>query len=360
MNETQPQSSDLSNRKTQHLDICLDTTRRVETDRTRFDQVHLVHRSIPAIDTETIDPSGHLLGLPIAQPFFISSMTGGSTAGYETNKILAEVAQELGIAVGMGSVRILLRKPEVIEHFMLKRRAPNVPVFANIGAVQLGTERDRIVDLIDRLEVDGVAVHLNPAQELFQSDGDRDFSGVRDAIAAFIETSPVPVIVKETGMGIDPGTAAELFALGARYVNIAGSGGTNWVRVESYRDDAAAASAPLFDSWGIPTALGLAALGRTQRGVLASGGIRNGLEVAKAIALGAEAVGLALPFVRAVKQDGVAGGVALGRRIAHELWLAMALSGSATLGALRGARLWLDRELEHDAAALTAATKEPM
>lgn len=359
MNATQPQTADLGSRKTQHLEICLDPERHIETDGTRLDQVHLVHQAIPALDTETIDPRGHLLGLPTAQPFFISSMTGGSDAGYRTNKLLADVAQELGIAVGMGSIRILLRKPEVLDHFMLKRQAPKVPVFANIGAVQLGTACDRIVDLIDRLEVDGIAIHLNPAQELFQSDGDRDFRRVRDSIAAFIEASPVPVIVKETGMGIHPGTVADLFALGARYVNVAGSGGTNWVRVESYRDDGAAASAPLFDRWGIPTALALAALGRNRRGVLASGGIRNGLEIAKAIALGAEAVGLALPFVRAIKQHGVAGGVELGRRLARELWLAMALSGSATLGALRGAPLWLDGRLEHDAAALAHATREP-
>lgn len=349
----------MAGRKSAHLGICLDdATYRVESGRTRFDEVHPVHRSLPEIDADQVDTSTEFLGSRITMPVFISSMTGGSAEGYRTNKDLARIAAELGIPVGMGSIRILLRKPEVIEDFTLKKHAPSVPVFANIGGVQLpSVDHESIYRLIDTLAVDGIAVHLNPGQELFQAEGDRDFSGVLDGIARFIAGSPVPVIVKETGFGINPREVRDLLNIGATYVDIAGSGGTNWARVEAYREDTPDAMDTVveFDHWGLPTALVLAALGRTTRGVLASGGVRSGMDVVRALALGADAVGMALPFIRALTDRGIPGAVDFGRRVQYVIRNAMVLSGCRRVEELHSAPLWLDHSLRTDAAALLEA-----
>ena len=352
-------ASEMSRRKAQHLEICLDgDSYTVETAGTRLSEVHLVHHALPELDTATVDTSIEFLGHRVAMPVFISSMTGGSEAGYQTNKDLATVAQELGIPVGMGSIRILFRKPEVLDDFLLKRYAPDVPVFANIGAVQLpDTPHEPVFEMVRRLEVDGIAVHLNPGQELFQPGGDRDFSGVLDALRRFIDRCPVPVLVKETGFGINPREVRLLRDAGAAYVNVAGAGGTNWVRVEAYRqeDPVIAAAATEFDDWGLPTGLILAAVGRDTPGVLASGGLRTGMDVVRALALGAEAAGMALPFVRSLKTGGVARAVDFGRRLKYVIGTAMALTGCSSVAGLRRAPLWVDSRLRADASALAAA-----
>jgi isopentenyl-diphosphate Delta-isomerase len=335
-------SEHIGERKAQHLEICSDEERYfVERGSTLLDDVRFVHRSLPELNEDEIDTGSEFLHHAVAMPLFISSMTGGSEGGYAANKQLAQVAQRVGIPVGMGSIRILFRKPEVIDHFLLKPLAPDVPVFANIGGVQLRTgEIAPLVELLTRLEVDGVAVHLNPGQELVQPEGDREFRGVLDGIKRLCDVSPVPVIVKETGFGIAPSEVESLTQAGATYVDIAGRGGTNWITVEGYRlSGEAAAVADEFGSWGNPTGPTLAAL-RDYRGtVLASGGIRTGMDVATALALGAESVGMALPFVRAIKSGGVDGGVAFAHRIRQVVRYTMLLSGARTLDELRSVPL---------------------
>ena len=187
-------------------------------------------------------------------------------------------------------------------------------------------------------------------------DGDRRFQGVMESIRRFCDRAPVPVIVKETGFGISPAEVRSLKDAGARYVDVAGSGGTNWAQVESYRlegDERGAAQE--FGEWGLPTALILAGLGRGESGVLASGGIRTGMDLVRSIALGAESAGTALPFIRAVHAGGVDAAVAYGRRIEKVLRTAMLLSGSRTVSALQRAPIWLSRELREDAEALVEA-----
>lgn len=333
---------DLGTRKARHLEICVDSEHyRVEFGKTGFDGVSFVHRSLPEVSEAEIDTTVDFLGSRVRIPLFISSMTGGSDAAYQVNKQLAEAAQIAGVPVGMGSIRILFRKPEVISHFQLKRLAPDVPVIANIGAVQVrDTAADTIFELVKRLEVQAIAVHLNPAQELFQPEGDRDFRGILTAIARFCERSPVPVIVKETGCGIRPDEVGKLLDAGAAWVNVAGAGGTNWVAVEAYRlDPQEEAAAREFDDWGTPTALILAALGlrdAPSRGrVLASGGLRTGMDLVKALALGASLGGYALPFVREVAASGAEGVAALIRRFERVLRSAMTLTGCRTVADLR-------------------------
>ena len=357
--QNRDKQEDLAGRKTRHLEICLDETNfAVETGRSRFDEVHLMHRALPEVNESEIETSVEFLGKRVSMPLFISSMTGGSAEGYLANKQLAEAAEELGIPVGMGSIRILFRKPEVLEHFRLKRYAPSVPVFANIGGVQLPKmNHPEIFTMLQRLEVDGVAVHLNPGQELFQLDGDRNFRGILEATQRFCEKSPLPVIVKETGFGIAPADVNRFLDAGVRYVDIAGSGGTNWAQVESYRLEEASLreAAQEFGDWGVPTPLILAALGRQREGILASGGVRNGMDVLRSLALGAEAVGTALPFIRAVHRGGAEAAVAYGRRVEKVLRTGMLLTGSRRPEQLRSIPIWLSKSLQEDAEAVAKA-----
>ncbi len=283
-------------------------------------------------------------------------MTGGSEAGLEVNRELAKAAQATGLPVGLGSFRVLFEHPELDGQFRLKSLAPDVPVLANLGAVQV---RDRpqaeVLEWLRRLEVQALVVHLNPGQELFQPEGDRDFRGLRQAVARLCEHSPVPVIVKETGFGILPSLVRELLDAGAAYVDLAGAGGTNWIRVEAYRlggDERAAAEE--FTDWGLPTAVLLGALQGTER-VLASGGLRGGLDAAKAVALGAHLAGMALPFIREVCAGGAEAVIRLVRRLEMSFRSAMLLTGSRTLKDLRRGVLWAEPAFTSAVEALRAA-----
>jgi isopentenyl-diphosphate Delta-isomerase len=292
---------------------------------------------MPELDAARVDTSVQFLGRTMALPVFISCMTGGSEGGFRVNRELAKAAGILGIPVGTGSVRVLLDHPELDNHFALKSQAPDVPLMANIGAVQArDLDPSRLDDIVGRLDADALVIHLNPAQELFQPDGDRDFRGVRDGIARFISRAPYPVIVKETGFGIAPDESRFFLDAGAAYVDIAGAGGTNWISVEAYRDnEAALAVAREFDDWGYPTARLLADSPVASGRILASGGIRSGMDVAKAVALGAASCGLALPLARAAHAGGSEAVVAYIRHIETVLRTVMALTGSSTLAELR-------------------------
>jgi isopentenyl-diphosphate delta-isomerase len=306
--------------------------------------MHFLHNALPELAMMDVDASAVFLDQRIPVPFFISCMTGGSDGGFRINRELALAAQELGIPVGLGSIRVLMKNPELFPHFHIKPMAADVPVLANIGAVHVRDhDHGELLDLAQRLEVQSLVVHLNPGQELFQPEGDRDFRGLKEGIARLCDRSPLPVIVKETGFGILPALARELLDAGVSYVDIAGSGGTNWISVESYRlSHEERAVAEDFADWGTPTALNLAAFHGEQDRLLASGGIRNGVEAAKAIALGAELVGFALPVARAAAAGGAEAVVAYFRRMEKSFRAAMLLAGSRTLAELRQGTFWLE------------------
>ncbi len=353
--------AEISQRKAKHVEICVDRrSYSVESGESGFAGVRFVHHALPEVDERAIDTSLEFLGCRIALPFFISCMTGGSAAGDRINRELAAAAQSARIPVGMGSFRILFRDESFFDQFHLKRFAPDVPVIANLGAVQVREIDPRqVVAMVERLEAQALAVHLNPGQELFQPEGDRDFRGLREAIARLCDQSSVPIIVKETGFGIRPSDVDFLLSAGVAYVDLAGAGGTNWTRVESYRlAEEEAAVAREFDDWGLPTAALLLALRDRPRPLLASGGIRSGVEIAKALALGAGLAGLALPFIRAVAEGGEGG---VGRLIAalkRSLRATMTLAGCPDLSALRRSPLLIDPSLRETAALLRAAEKE--
>ena len=304
--------------------------------------MRFLHDALPEIADEELDTSVSFLGQTAALPFFISCMTGGSEGGFRANRLLAAAAQELGVPVGLGSLRPLLRDPELFDHFHIKPAAPDVPVLANIGAVQARDEPPGpLLEMLSRLEVQALVIHLNVGQELFQQEGDRDFRGLKAAIARWCGLCPLPVIVKETGFGIRAELVRELLDAGAAYVDIAGAGGTNWISVESYRlDDPEKAAAAEFADWGIPTALLLASCGDLSRRLLASGGIRTGMDAAKALAMGAELAGFALPVIRAVVGGGAEAVVALFRSMERSLRAVMMMTASRTVADLRRGTTW--------------------
>ncbi len=319
--------------------------------------MRFLHDALPEIAAEELDTGVPFLGARVALPFFISCMTGGSEGGFRANRILAAAAQRLGVPVGVGSIRVLLENPGLFDHFNVRPLAPGVPLLANIGAVQVrDLDRDALLRLVERLQAQALVVHLNPGQEIFQEEGDRDFRGLKQALRRLIEDAPLPVIVKETGFGVGPDLARELLADGAAYVDLAGAGGTNWISVESYRlGDEEKTTAGEFSEWGMPTALLLASFGGTQSRLLASGGIRTGMDAVKALAMGAELVGLALPAIREAVGGGEAAVVRLFRGLERTLRAVMIMTGSRTVDDLRKGTLWQKPSFAAEADALRRA-----
>jgi isopentenyl-diphosphate delta-isomerase len=332
---------DLEQRKSQHLDLV--QRDEVETSDTLFSCVRLVHRALPELALDGIDLDAELCGRRLKAPLMITGMTGGTERAGQINRDLAALAQEMGVAFGVGSMRILLDQPDLLPTFAVKPARPPL-LLANLGAQQLvqrGT--GAALRLIELLGADGIAIHLNPAQELVQAEGDRDFRGCLDAIAALVrDLGAGRVLVKETGCGIGPAVVRELSDRGVRAVDVSGSGGTSWTRVEQLRARAAPARdlGELFSDWGIPTAACVAAAraAAPEMRIVASGGIRSGLDAARALALGADLAGVALPIVRAHQRGGVEAARAALRGVIDALRAALLLCGARDVVALRASR----------------------
>ena len=351
MGTVNTESGDLTQRKARHIEICTEPDYDPEGGSALFEHLWFRHKALPELSWEEVKTETTLVGRKIHAPLFISCMTGGSDSSYAINKDLARAAQVAGIPVGMGSIRILFRKPESFADFHLRPLAPDVPILANLGAQQLVEERVRdgyktLAEWMKRLEVDAQVIHLNPGQELYQDRGDRDFRGIKDTLEDFFAKSPVPVIVKETGFGIAPDEVDWLLKAGAAAVDVAGAGGTNWLTVEAYRLEEGPNGSEAFRDWGWPTALLLAAVGSRKGRILASGGLRSGLDLAKAIALGARAGGFALPVVRAAKDGGMDAVLSLLESYTRGLKTTMLLTGCRTLDDLRRVPLDASREFE--------------
>ena len=354
---------EIGRRKEHHLDICLDEQRYPDPALrgTSLDQVQLLHQALPELDSAGVDTAQPFLRARLRLPLMISCMTGGSGRGRSANRALAAAAQRTGIAVGVGSIRPLLQDAATFADFHVKPLAPDVPVLANLGAVQLrDLDGGTLRRILQRLEVQGLVVHLNAGQELFQPDGDRDFRGLLGAIERAVGECGHPVLVKETGFGIRPRLVRHLLGRGVRYVDLAGAGGTNWVQVEGRRrPGGAAASAETFADWGLPTGVLLALLGDVAGNVIASGGLRHGVHLAKAVAMGAACGAMALPFIRAVMAQGSDGALALIDRIEHELRTAMTLCGAGSLAELRRVPLLQSASFRHQVAELRRAESLP-
>jgi isopentenyl-diphosphate Delta-isomerase len=328
-------------RKSRHLDVCLDEDVASRLD-AGWDGVRLRHEALPEIALADVDVATTFLGHALRAPLMISSMTGGTARAAEINRRLARGAEAAGIAMALGSGRAMLEDATLRATFDVRSVAPKIVLFANLGAVQLnyGVRVDDARRLVDELRASGLYLHLNPLQEALQRDGDTNFRSLVPKIAALCATLDVPVIVKSVGSGIAPSTAARLIECGVAAIDVAGAGGTSWALVEGRRSGDAGREriAEAFGDWGYATPRATAALHAAlpQVPLVASGGIRNGVQVAKALALGADLAGLALPFLRAADESDAAV-AALIDELVTALRIAVFASGSRTLADLREA-----------------------
>ncbi len=300
----------IAKRKADHLEVA--ASGRAEFARsTLLEHVQLIHQALPELSVDEIDLSTPLVGKRLKAPLLITGMTGGTAEAAAVNHDLARAAQAAGIALGLGSQRAMDEHPELETTYEVRSVAPDVVLIGNVGAVQaLAMGPARVIELARRIGADALAIHLNAGQELIQERGDRDFRGVRDAIARIVEASPVPVLVKETGCGLSREAARSLRAAGVHTVDVAGAGGTSWVAVEAVRaaegSGSKALGTELWD-WGVPTAVSVVACVKEGLEVIASGGMRTGYDVARALALGARCGGMAAPMLRAQRTGGMEG-----------------------------------------------------
>ncbi len=336
--------SHFSKRKEGHIEAVLSGEVNAKSVDAGFDRVRFAHCALPELDLQDIDLSLEFLGKTLRRPFLISSMTGGHPNAAGINAVLAEAAQILGIALGVGSQRVALSGGGFQgTDRSLRRIAPDVALYGNVGAAQLreyGPEHmQRAVDMIG---ADALIIHLNPLQEALQANGDTRWSGLLSRLERVCLQLPVPVIVKEVGFGISAAVATRLVACGVSAIDVAGAGGTSWSAVEGWlaNDSGRAELAEMYRDWGIPTATAL----RQIRAVLpdlpliGSGGIRHGLDAAKALRLGAHVVGQAGPLLRAAIA-GIEPLLAHFATLEQGLRLACFATGSGTLAALRDATL---------------------
>ncbi len=329
-----------ANRKSDHIRINLEEN--VDSPRltTGLERFCFLHQGLPELDLETIDTSITVMGKQLCAPILISSMTGGTEEAERINLNLAEAAERAGIAMGVGSQRAAIEEPEQAYTFQVRRVAPNLLLFANLGAIQLnkGYTAEHCLRAVEMIEADALILHLNPLQEAVQADGDWNWSGLAQKIERVCSTLPVPVIAKEVGWGISPQAARRLADAGVAAIDVAGGGGTSWTEVEYHRATTTRLRrlTRAFTDWGIPTAESIMFVRQElpQMSIFASGGLRNGIDIAKCLALGADLGGMAGPLLKAavVSSEDVTEEI---ETTLAELRLAMFAAGAGTLSALR-------------------------
>ncbi len=295
----------IGRRKADHIKINLEQD--VHSGLTSgLERYHFVHEALPELDLEAVDTTLNLFGKKLNAPILISSMTGGTEEAKSINRRLAEAAQTVGVAMGVGSQRAALENPDLAETFSIARKvAPDILLFSNLGAVQLnyGYTIDQCRRAVDMLQADALILHLNPLQEAVQVGGDTNFAGLAKKIERVCNKIEVPVIVKEVGWGISERTAKLLAECGVSAIDVAGAGGTSWSQVEMHRapDEFTRQLAATFVGWGIPTAESILNIKNAlpEMTIFASGGIKDGLDIAKCLALGATLGGMAGQFLKA-------------------------------------------------------------
>ncbi len=347
--------NDIGQRKRDHLDLCATGDVGFRERTTLLECVRLVHDAMPELSLDDVDTSVTVLGKRLRAPIIIAAMTGGTTEAAEVNRTLAELAEKRGYGFGLGSQRAMHRRAEVAWTYAVREAAPTTLLLGNVGMVQareMPTEALRA--LVQGVGADALCVHLNPAMELVQPGGDRDF---RDGVGLFkraVAELGVPVVAKETGNGIGPAAARRLASAGVRHLDVSGAGGTSWVGVETLRAEGRARrlGEALWD-WGVPTGASVALCAPMGfETVIATGGIKTGSDVARAIALGASACGIARPTLQALRAGGREGAEAFLDEVEHELRALMLLTGSRDVDALRKAPRVIVGELERWVAAL--------
>lgn len=298
-------STEIVNRKLSHFDLCAHQDVEFRSKTTLLEDVELVHQPLTETRLEEIDLSVNVLGKRLSSPLMITGMTGGAEEVGRFNRDVAAVAERLGLGFGVGSQRVMLRHPETAATFQVRDVAPNVLLFGNIGIAQTREMATReVVRLAESIGADALCVHLNTAMEIIQPGGDHDFRGSFEALKRLAAESPIPIVAKETGCGFARESGLRLAEAGIEWVDVSGAGGTSWVGVETIRNRALRHLGEAFWDWGVPTAASVCELRGLNLSLIASGGIRTGMEAAKTLALGAKVAGVALPVLRAY----VAGG----------------------------------------------------
>jgi isopentenyl-diphosphate delta-isomerase len=321
-------------RKHDHLKICMEE--KVEAGCAGFDSVRLVHRALPELNFDEIDTSIMFLGKKLKYPVIIEALSGGVSKAADMNRDIAAVAEKFGIGFGVGSQRMAIEDPKLADTYRVRDVAKKTLLIANLGAVQLNygyglAECRKAVEMID---ADALALHVNPLQEAIQPEGDRNFSGLIEKINHIARNLKTPVIVKEVGSGISYETAKRLQVSA---IDVGGAGGTSWSLIEGFRgDEKTKKLGAAFAGWGIPTTESIREVSRLRTPVIGSGGIRSGIDAAKAIALGADCAGVALPVLRAWASGGKAGVEDYLDEFMRELSTAMFLTGSKNVRELKG------------------------
>jgi len=296
----------IGERKADHIEICLKENVQSRKTTTGFEDVHLIHKALPEIEREKIDLSTTVFGYKFSAPLFVGAMTGGTAKATKINAAIAEAVEELHLGMGVGSQRIAIDNPKIEHSFsVVREKAPTAFILANIGGPQLVgkygvKEAKKVVEMV---QANALAIHLNALQEAVQAEGDTNYSNLLQKICKLAQELDIPVVVKETGAGISADDAAMLAAAGVAGIDVAGAGGTSWAAVEYYRakarrDGSSQRLGETFWDWGIPTAVSLVETVKSVNlPVIASGGIRNGIDATKALALGASLASATYPFL---------------------------------------------------------------
>ncbi|HIA02511.1 MAG TPA: type 2 isopentenyl-diphosphate Delta-isomerase [Myxococcales bacterium] len=346
MDNEAPQKAE--DRKDSHLRICLEEEIERLDVTTGFERYRYEHDALPELNLKNIQLDTVAFGKPLAAPIMIGAMTGGTEKASQINQILAQAAEQCGVAMGLGSQRKMLDQPETDASFQVRDVAPNLLLMGNVGAVQFnyGVTAADINSLIDRSGCDVFALHLNPLQEAIQPEGDTDFSNLHAKLAEIIPEIKVPVIIKEVGAGLGEKSIRKLAQLPIAGVETAGVGGTSWSKIESYRTNSwiQQMTGRRLASWGVPTAESLQIAVRLlgeRHTIICSGGIRTGLQIAKALTLGADLVACALPFLKAANNGGLDAVIMTIEQLKDELRTVMFVTGSKDLSALKQQELTL-------------------
>lgn len=332
-------SDTIAIRKEEHVTICLNKDVNFREKTAGFEKIQLAHSALPEVNFQAIDTTVPFLGKTLSFPLMISGMTGGFQGAREFNYQLAEVCQERRIALGLGSIRQAIKNPDFLDSYQIMARvAPEIPIIGNIGAAQVIAESQRkeVLRLVQLIKMDAIAVHLNPLQEILQPEGDHNFEGVLQGIEKLIAMLPIPVMVKETGAGISGEVARKLHEIGIKIIDVSGAGGTSWAAVEYYRSPEPEIAAR-FRDWGLPTVdclIELQALDDVQK--IASGGVRSGMDVAKACVLKAMLAGAAQPFLKELILKGPENLNSLILRWQKEFQIVMFLTGCRKTSELPG------------------------
>ncbi|MEN2768788.1 type 2 isopentenyl-diphosphate Delta-isomerase [Ornithinibacillus xuwenensis] len=330
----------INKRKTEHIRLCLTDQVEGVNKSTGLEGISFIHNALPEIDFSSIDITTRFLNRPLQAPFLVSSMTGGSELATEINQNLAIAAEERGWAIALGSTRALLESDKHQESFLIRKQAPTVPLIANLGAVQLnyGYGSDAAQRIVDLTEADALYLHLNSLQEVIQDEGDLNFDSLLPKIEEVCNVLSVPVGVKEVGFGIDGKVAKQLYDAGISFIDVAGAGGTSWSQVEKLRskDPLRKAAAEAFNSWGIPTKDCIVSVRSELEEIplVASGGMKTGLDAAKAITIGADVIGFARTLLQAAT-DSVEAVLAVMEQIEFELKITMFGIGVKNLSELK-------------------------